>query len=170
MTMMHVTHDVSEAFRVSRRVAVLRQGRIVQSGLIDEILKRPVDDFIAKLLGIRNYYPVEVVHSNQTELTHVLYKKIIIKLLAQPIGKKGFIRIDEQQIVLSATMVQLSAQNILQGRVVKFIPMYNSVLVELDVGFQLFAQVSSEAISILNIAEGSNVFAIFKLAAVHFQE
>jgi molybdopterin-binding protein len=170
MTMIHVTHDVSEAFRRSRRIAAIKNGKIVQQGMIEDLLVKPNDDFIARLLGIRNFYPVEVIHSNSSQLTHVLVKKILIKTIAEPYGNKGFIRIDENQILISTEKVQLSAQNILKARVVKMIPSINGIDVELDAGFQLFSRISNTAVETLGIYEGAKVYAVFKLAAVSFFE
>jgi len=41
-----VTHDLSEAFRLADRVAVMEKGRIRQVGTRSEILEHPADDFV----------------------------------------------------------------------------------------------------------------------------
>ncbi|MEP6767726.1 MAG: ATP-binding cassette domain-containing protein [Acidobacteriota bacterium] len=41
-----VTHDISEAFRLADRVAVLRDGRVLQVGTPREIAENPADDFV----------------------------------------------------------------------------------------------------------------------------
>ncbi|HEX6151024.1 ABC transporter ATP-binding protein [Nocardioides sp.] len=50
-TALLVTHDHEEAFAVADRLAVMRSGRIVQHGPIDEVWRRPVDDETALFLG-----------------------------------------------------------------------------------------------------------------------
>ncbi len=54
LTVIHVTHDVGEAFALGRRVAVLRNGRIAQVAAPDELWARPVDEWVARFLGMRN--------------------------------------------------------------------------------------------------------------------
>jgi osmoprotectant transport system ATP-binding protein len=41
-----VTHDLTEAFRLADRVAVVRDGRVVQVGTPREIVEAPADDFV----------------------------------------------------------------------------------------------------------------------------
>jgi thiamine transport system ATP-binding protein len=56
VTGMFVTHDQEEAFTVADRMAVMRRGRIVQSGTLDEVWAHPVDAWTAQFLG----YPTVV--------------------------------------------------------------------------------------------------------------
>ncbi|ALG06624.1 ABC transporter ATP-binding protein [Kibdelosporangium phytohabitans] len=46
-----VTHDHDEAFTLADRVALMRQGRIVQTGTADEVWRYPVDEQTATFLG-----------------------------------------------------------------------------------------------------------------------
>lgn len=50
-TAMLVTHDQEEAFAVADRMAVMRDGRIVQSGTLEEVWSRPADGWTAQFLG-----------------------------------------------------------------------------------------------------------------------
>ena len=50
-TVVFVTHDVDEAIRMGDRVAILRDGRLVQFGAPREILARPADEFVAEFVG-----------------------------------------------------------------------------------------------------------------------
>lgn len=51
VTAIVVTHDREEAVAMSDRLALMRDGRIVQSGRLEEILAEPVDDWVAGFLG-----------------------------------------------------------------------------------------------------------------------
>jgi thiamine transport system ATP-binding protein len=50
-TALLVTHDHEEAFAVADRMAVMREGRVVQSGTLDEVWRHPVDAETAAFLG-----------------------------------------------------------------------------------------------------------------------
>ena len=54
LTVVHVTHDVGEAFAIGDRVAILREGRLAQVAAPDELWARPADDWVARFLGMRN--------------------------------------------------------------------------------------------------------------------
>ncbi|TWT89305.1 ABC transporter ATP-binding protein [Neorhodopirellula pilleata] len=57
----HVTHDGDEAMRLADRIAVLDQGRVVQSGPPSEIYHRPQTLAVARSLG---HPPVNVLSAN----------------------------------------------------------------------------------------------------------
>ena len=50
-TALLVTHDHEEAFALADRLAVMQDGRVVQSGAIDEVWREPVDEATALFLG-----------------------------------------------------------------------------------------------------------------------
>ncbi len=50
-TILFVTHDVEEAFKLGDQIAVLDTGKLVQVGTPVELLSRPATDFVRKLLG-----------------------------------------------------------------------------------------------------------------------
>ncbi len=54
LTVVHVTHDVGEAFALGDRVAILRAGRLAQVARPEELWARPADDWVARFLGMRN--------------------------------------------------------------------------------------------------------------------
>jgi multiple sugar transport system ATP-binding protein len=51
VTTFYVTHDQSDALAIADRVAVLRDGALVQLGTPSDVYDRPVDLFVAGLLG-----------------------------------------------------------------------------------------------------------------------
>ncbi|WP_030038401.1 quaternary amine ABC transporter ATP-binding protein [Streptomyces resistomycificus] len=46
-TIVFITHDLNEAMRLGDRIAVMRDGRIVQTGTAEDILLRPENDYVA---------------------------------------------------------------------------------------------------------------------------
>ena len=50
-TVMLVSHDIDEALKLGDRIAVFRQGRIVQCASPDELLAKPANDFIGSFVG-----------------------------------------------------------------------------------------------------------------------
>ena len=54
LTVVHVTHDVGEAFLIGDRVAVMREGRVVQHAAPDDLWAHPADAWTARFLGMAN--------------------------------------------------------------------------------------------------------------------
>jgi osmoprotectant transport system ATP-binding protein len=50
-TIIFVTHDIDEAIRMGDRIAIMKDGRLVQFGTPDEILARPADQFVGEFVG-----------------------------------------------------------------------------------------------------------------------
>ncbi|QFG23438.1 glycine betaine/L-proline ABC transporter ATP-binding protein [Actinomadura sp. WMMB 499] len=50
-TIVFITHDLNEAMRIGDRIAVMREGRIVQIGTAEEILTDPANDYVAQFVA-----------------------------------------------------------------------------------------------------------------------
>ena len=49
-TIVFITHDLNEAMFLGDRIAVMRDGRIVQNGTPEEILADPANDYVAQFV------------------------------------------------------------------------------------------------------------------------
>ncbi|ASN03897.1 betaine/proline/choline family ABC transporter ATP-binding protein [Virgibacillus necropolis] len=50
-TIVFVTHDMDEALKLADRIVIMREGKLVQVGTPDEILRNPADDFVEEFIG-----------------------------------------------------------------------------------------------------------------------
>jgi len=55
LTAIHVTHDQEEAMAIADRIAVFREGRILQVGSPVELYERPASIFVANFVGETNF-------------------------------------------------------------------------------------------------------------------
>ncbi|GCE11571.1 ABC transporter ATP-binding protein [Tengunoibacter tsumagoiensis] len=53
-TILFVSHDIEEAFKLGNQIAVLSEGRLVQMGSPVELLARPANSFVSQLVGADN--------------------------------------------------------------------------------------------------------------------
>ncbi len=65
---LHVCHDLDEALRVADRIAIMRDGCLVQVGAPEEVLQRPLDAFVARFTGNPNVFPVRSASGRQVAL------------------------------------------------------------------------------------------------------
>ena len=49
-TMVFITHDLSEAVKVGDRIAIMRDGAIVQTGTPEDLVANPIDDYVANFV------------------------------------------------------------------------------------------------------------------------
>lgn len=49
-TIIFITHDINEAFKLGDRVAIMHNGRIVQSGTPEEMSSNPADDYVREFI------------------------------------------------------------------------------------------------------------------------
>ena len=61
-TTVFITHDLDEAVRIGDRIAIMRDGRLIQTGTAEEIVMNPADDYVADFVaGISR---LKVVHAH----------------------------------------------------------------------------------------------------------
>ncbi len=56
LTVVHVSHNLEEAFSVADYAAILHQGQLQQTGPIDELLRRPNCEFVARFVRAENIF------------------------------------------------------------------------------------------------------------------
>lgn len=63
LTTIYVTHDQEEALAMSTRIAVMKDGKVIQEGKPREIYEQPADRFVAAFLGHANLFSGQVTSS-----------------------------------------------------------------------------------------------------------
>ncbi len=49
-TIVFITHDLDEAIKIGSRIAIMKDGAVVQEGTPDDILMRPADDYVRRFV------------------------------------------------------------------------------------------------------------------------
>jgi ABC-type Fe3+/spermidine/putrescine transport system ATPase subunit len=57
VTTLYVTHDQAEAMTIASRIALMREGSLVQAGTPEELMSNPVSAFAASFLGLGTLVP-----------------------------------------------------------------------------------------------------------------
>ncbi len=72
-TILFVSHDIEEAFKLGNEIAVLNDGKLMQTGTPVDLLANPANDYVRKLVGADNilrqleYLPVIDALDNEPE-------------------------------------------------------------------------------------------------------
>ncbi len=99
-TALLVTHDQEEAFAVADRMAVMRCGRVVQSGTLDEVWRRPVDGDVAGFLGYAT-----VLDGSAADA--------VLRAGGEPVGAGG------AEVAMRRSALRVAADGPLSGRVLE---------------------------------------------------
>lgn len=166
-TIIHVTHDHEEAILLADRVAVINQGRIIQSGPTTEVFHHPKNEFVANFTGIRNFFRASFIKKNAdgTYLAKI-NGGISFKVLQYPKSKEGSVIIRCQDIILSKQKAETTAINNFQGSIREILPAIHGFEILVDIGVRLSVLISQESLQKLRLEEGMRIWASFKASAV----
>jgi glycine betaine/proline transport system ATP-binding protein len=67
-TILFVSHDLDEALKLGNRISILEGGRIVQTGTPQDIVLRPIDDYVAEF--VRHMNPLTVLTGGMIMRAH----------------------------------------------------------------------------------------------------
>jgi molybdate/tungstate transport system ATP-binding protein len=56
LTTIHVSHNQEEAFSIADRAGLLQAGRLKQVGPLDQLLRQPLDEFVARFMRCENIF------------------------------------------------------------------------------------------------------------------
>jgi molybdate transport system ATP-binding protein len=155
-----VSHDFTEVVGLADRVAVLQDGRIVQSGTASELAGSPSSAFVASLAGV-NYFVGTA--SRRENLTHVVgdgWGSPIQSTddLEGPVG----VVVYPWDVSLSARLTDGSALNALSGTVRRVSVMGNRARVTLNSSPAIVAEVTEQSVRHLGLAAGTPIVATWK--------
>jgi len=97
LTTIYVTHDQKEALSIADRMAVLKDGELLQVGTPAEVYKRPATTFVADFIGETNFIEGEVIRCGAGSV-----------LVRTPIGELAGVQGDRDQDLAEGQKVTIS--------------------------------------------------------------
>ncbi len=163
-----VTHDWTEALVLGDHMAVIDNGRMLQTGTPQDVFSRPINAEVAHVVGIETVVQGTITEVRD-ELATVQIGTVTVTALASPhFGPDVFVCLRAEDVTLELTgSADTSARNHLKGTVQTIISLGALVQVTLDCGFLLTALITQSALRELNLRLGSAIRAAFKAGAVH---
>ena len=163
-----VTHDWVDALTLGDQMVVMSGGRVLQTGPPQEVLTRPQHPEVAAIAGVETLIAGRIVRREGGIAT---IQVGAARLAAADTAAKTddvYVCIRGEDVTLEKGRAeQSSARNHLNGRIADIVPAGVLSKVVIDAGFDLVALVTRQAIADLEIAKGSEIFAVFKASAVH---
>ncbi len=166
-TTVMVTHDRNEAQMLAHRIAVIMNGRIVQSGSPAEIFSSPASEEIARFVGVENVLEGTIVASRDCIADIQVQSHVIEGVSECRPGGRVNVCIRPEDITISTSRPSGSARNVLGGRITSVIPQGALVRLSVDCGFPLISLVTRMSFENLKLAVDVPVFCSFKATAIH---
>ncbi|MBI3802575.1 MAG: ABC transporter ATP-binding protein [Nitrospirae bacterium] len=163
-----VTHDLVDAMTLGEDLMIFSEGAILQQGPPLALFSRPASPEVAKIVGVENLLPAQVVDGSAERLVLKLGKGRLVAVGEPPPGGRCFVSIRAEEVVLErGEPAQSSARNRLRGFVQELIPVGAQVRVAIDCGFPLTALVTRQAVEELSLQPGAEITAVIKASSVH---
>src|SRR5262249_41386668 len=163
-----VTHDWVDALTLGDQMLVMSGGRVLQTGPPEEIFTRPQHREVATAVGVETVVAGRI---QRREAGIAVLQVGSGQLAAADPGGAGvdfYVCIRGDDVTLEKGRAeQSSARNHLRGTVAEIAAAGILTKVIVDVGFQLVALVTRQAVGDLELTKGAEVFAVLKASAVH---
>jgi molybdate transport system ATP-binding protein len=158
-----VTHDWVDALTLGDWMAVMNRGRILQTGVPQEVFTKPQHREVAAAVGVETVVTGRMIDRAGGVAT--LQVGTARLAAADPGGEaiEYYVCIRSEDVTLEKGRAdQSSARNHLKGVVAAVVPVGVLTRVIVDVGFELVALVTRQAVEDLDLVAGAEVFAVLK--------
>lgn len=166
ITTILVTHVRQEAAYLGDRMAVMLNGRIVQTGTPEEISTRPATPEISSLMGHETLVEGWVVDSEGGLLEVAAHGQKIYAFGQQKRGEKVVLTFRPEEVILARQRPSTSVRNWFLAEVTELRPLDRMLLVYLECGFRFKAFVARSSATELELEAGKKIWAGIKASAL----
>lgn len=172
LPMLYISHSVAEIARLSSRVVVLANGRVIQQGAAAAVLADPA---VAPSLGVRDAGAVITAQVTQRDAGDGLSRldsgigPLLLPQVQQPVGATVRVRVNASEVLIARSRPEgLSALNVLPTTITAIRAGEGpGAIISLKAGSEhLLARVTRRSVRELDLAPGVPCFAILKALAI----
>jgi len=169
-TIVHVTHDYTEAVTLSSHIAVIENGNLVQTGAPEEIFRNPKSEFVARLSGYKNLFPCMIDEKAYNGIKRAVLKNKVEVFFSgnSDVKGQGFIIVPSEDIIISEKEISSSALNHFKGTIKKLFVHGSSIDMIIDAGIDFSVTITKKSQRELGLNPGKVVWLNFKASAVRF--
>ena len=173
LPVLYASQSLGEILGLTDRLIVLEQGKVLHNGLLLDIAKQ--HDML-RYLGIRqidNILPV-TLHSHDTSsgcsLAHSFGIPLALPLRSYlAVGSQTQVSIRANDIALSRNYISgISIQNQIKGQICALIPSGESLIVQVDCGGTLLAEITPGACRDMALQEGEDIYCLIKTRTITY--
>ncbi|MDR0372525.1 MAG: ABC transporter ATP-binding protein [Nitrososphaerota archaeon] len=163
ITVVYVTHNLSEAYVMADRIAIMGKKHVEQIGCTTEIFNKPASNYVAKFLGINTYAGKALeMHGGllEIEINGVHLYAAVSSSLA---GKNIVVTLKPEDITLSNSKTSRlnGLDNFIEGTITEMTQMRSTVHTIINIGFPLHARPQMSTLKELGLTIGDKVQVCF---------
>lgn len=167
LTIVHVTHDYREAISLATMVGVIHNGRIVQTGTPENVFSRPVNKFVARYAGIRNFFRARFTSEGGKWNAHC-NGNLAFSISGTDIPPEGLVILKGDEIKIHDSVPSYPFENIIRGTVMEINPSEYGMEITVGAGETFYIDITRNDFKLLNIKESSQAWITFSADAVRF--
>ncbi|MEM3754801.1 MAG: ABC transporter ATP-binding protein, partial [Candidatus Bathyarchaeia archaeon] len=170
-TIIHVTHDQSEAIQVADKIGVMIDGKIIQVDSPERIFSYPKNCQLASFLGFENMIK-GIIESKKEGIALVNIDGKIVEVLLNnenyDAGEEVLVCIRPENIaIFKENIRKTSIRNKFDGLITSISSLGALRKIEIDCGFKLISYITKTSMEELDLKIGDKVSACFKATAIH---
>lgn len=154
-----VTHEPTEALLFARRLVVLEEGSVAQSGDIAALRERPATPYVASFAGTNFFHGMASALGDGSSVVRTGAGEVVVQ---GDFDGDISVVVDPDAVLLSADAHTTSARNVFRGPVEAIAPDRGAFRVTLASAPQITARVTALSLAALEVAPGAVLYASFK--------
>ncbi|MFP4655253.1 MAG: ATP-binding cassette domain-containing protein [Methanohalobium sp.] len=169
VTVVHVTHDQTEARVLADRIGIMMDGRLMQKGAPDEIFNKPSDNKVADFVGVENIFKGTVITNNEGVISLDVDGSSIYAISDYEVGETVYGCLRPENVTISKTPAKSSARNTFKATVVEMELMGVLLRIKLKIsqGFMINSLITRQSATDLDLKPGDGVIVSFKATSIH---
>jgi molybdate/tungstate transport system ATP-binding protein len=160
VVVIHVTHDQMEGFSLAERVAIIRNGQIIQVGDPEQVVSNPKDESTARLLGYENVYKAKLDQSSE-DISFMRVDGMLIKVSGIVKNETCSLGVRPEDVVVSRKPPASDRLNVAKGVVVDYADLGPIITVDVDVGLLVKATVAKRQYLAMRLGQSGEVWVSF---------
>jgi molybdate transport system ATP-binding protein len=173
LPVLYASQSLGEILELTDRLIVLEQGKVLHRGSLLEVAKH---QGMLRYLGIRqidNILPVTIRshdYSSGCSLVHSFGLPLTLPLRPHlAVGSQTQVSIRANDIALSRSYIDgISIQNQIKGRICALIPSGESLIVQVDCGCTLLAEITPGSCRDMALQEGEDIYCLMKTHSITY--
>jgi molybdate transport system ATP-binding protein len=171
LPILYASQSLRDILDLTERLVVMDKGQVLRSGGIEDIAKH---SGVLRHLGIRqvdNILPLVIAcHDQSAGKTLAIGNGLHLALQLRPglqVNSQCKVVIRANDVALSRTyLTGISIQNQVKGRICALIPNNDVILVQIDCGSTILAEITRGACQQMGLMEGQEVYCLIKTQAI----
>lgn len=163
-----VTHDWQEVMFLADHLIVMNEGQILQCGPVQDVICRPANESVARLVGMEALHKGHIIHRSSTTTTVAVGRVQLQSMPNSLIDDNVLVRIRAEDVEIELANRELAnLPNCIPATIRQIAADGGLSRLDLDCGFALSALLPRWALNSLKIEIGKEIYIHIAQEAVH---